>query len=131
MIVVLDASAAVGVVLNKQNTEKIEKKLEEADYIIAPDIFVPEVVNAFWKYHQYEDLPLDKCEYFIDCAVNLVDDIIDSGTLYKEAFVLSCQVGHPIYDVLYLISARRHNSVLLSMDEKLKKIAKKQSIKIL
>jgi len=131
MIVVLDASAAVGVVLNKQNAENIEKQLEKADYIITPDIFVPEVVNTFWKYHQFEDLPIDKCEYFIDCAINLVDDFIDSKTIYKETFSLSCQVGHSVYDVFYLVTARRNNGYLLSLDHKLNKIAKKQSIKIL
>ena len=131
MIIVLDASAAVGIALNNPGLEDIEKNFKKAEYIITPDIFISEVTNTIWKYHQFEDFPVNDCEYLLGCAINLVDDFIDSKSLHKEAFALSCQVGHPIYDILYLITTRRHSGYLLTLDKKLKKIANKQSIKII
>ena len=129
MITVLDASAAVAVALNKSINEETILILKNSEYIIAPDIFVSEVTNTFWKYHQFDDLPVLECEFLLNNTLKLVDEIIESKTLYKEAFAFSCQVGHSIYDILYLITARRHNALLLSLDVKLNKIAKKHSIK--
>ncbi len=74
-------------------------------------------------------MPVDICETATDNTLRLVDDFIQSSTLYKEAFALSCLGNHPVYDALYLTVARRHNAVLLSMDKKLGKLANKHNIK--
>lgn len=63
------------------------------------------------------------CEQCIDWAVSLPDDYISESELYREAFALSCQLKHPVYDILYLILARRHHAQLLSMDKKLLRLA--------
>ncbi len=129
MIGILDASAALTIVLNKPEASTFIEILETSEWIIAPDIFIPETTNIFWKYHHFEDLPIAYCEEMLDKTVHLVDDFLNSKALYNEAFALSCLVGHPVYDVLYMIAARRHNGTLLTADKDLKKIAQKQSIK--
>lgn len=131
MIAVLDASAAIGVSLQKPGSKKIEEVITSAEWTIAPDLFVSEVTNVFWKYHQFEDLPLDNCTYALQTSISLVDDLIPSTDLHVEAFSLACQLQHSVYDALYLVSARRYNAVLLSLESKLLKLAKKQSIRTL
>jgi predicted nucleic acid-binding protein len=130
MTVVLDTSAAVETVLGRLQANEITDILAIADWVIAPDVFIPEVTNVFWKYHTFEDLPVDECEDWLDKTLALVDDTISSQTLYQEAFSLACNLGQPVYDVLYLILARRYNAQLLTIDKKLRNIALKQSIKV-
>ena len=131
MIVVLDASAAIKIILNHTSAKGFSDVLKKSDWVIAPDIFVSEVTNAFWKYHQFEDLPLQECENSLNNTISLIDDFIKAGELYQEAFSFSCQVNHSVYDSMYLICTRRHNALFLSVDNKLNKIARRQSLKIL
>jgi predicted nucleic acid-binding protein len=68
---VLDASAAIEVAMNRGKGARFAQTLEEADEVLTPDLFVPEVVNTVWKDHQFEDLSLGACER----ALNLVGRI--------------------------------------------------------
>ena len=80
MICILDASAAIEIALNKPKSKRLENYLKKADWIIAPDIFISEVANTFWKYHQFEDLPIDICE---DLFNKLLSPII-----FKRALII-------------------------------------------
>ena len=131
MIVVLDASAAIKLVYQFPSLKKFSEAVTNAAWVIAPDIFVSEVTNAYWKYHQFEDLPLDITEELLNKTIRLIDDVIEGGDLYQEAFSLSCQTNHPVYDSMYLICARRYNATLVSVDNKMNKFAQKHSIKII
>jgi predicted nucleic acid-binding protein len=130
VIVVLDASAAIKMVFQHTSIKTLSGYLKKADWVIAPDIFISEVTNVFWKYHQFEDLPLNISENYMNKTVKLVDDFIEAGELYQEAFSFSCQTNHSVYDSMYLICARRHNGVFLSADKKLNKLAQKYALKI-
>jgi predicted nucleic acid-binding protein len=129
VIVVLDASAAIKIVFQQTSAKQFSQIITNADWVITPDIYVSEVTNVFWKYHQLEDLPLDITEDLLNKAIRLIDDVIEAGDLYQEAFNLSCQTNHPVYDSLYLICARRYSATLVSVDNKLNKLAQKHSIR--
>ena len=131
MIVVLDASAAIKIVYQHASTKKFSEVIINADWVIAPDIFISEVTNVFWKYYQFEDLPLDITENLLNKAIRLIDDVIETGDLYQEAFSFSCQTNHSVYDSMYLICARRYNAILASADNKLNKLAQKHAIRII
>lgn len=51
MIIVLDTSAAVEIVLQRQRAIFLGKNVVQADWIIAPTLFISEVTNVFWKYY--------------------------------------------------------------------------------
>lgn len=104
--------------------------LAEADWVIAPDIFISESTNVFWKYYQFDELPMEICETTLERTIGLIDSFIDAKLLYKEAFSLACLLNHPVYDMLFLVLARRHNGCLLTMDKHLRKSALKHSIKV-
>ncbi len=63
-------------------------------------------------------------------TVKLIDDFIEAGELYPEAFSFSCQTNHSVYDAMYLVCARRHNGIFISVDKKLNKLAQKHAIRI-
>lgn len=123
MNVVIDASAAVGLVLAMPETESFAAPLEQAALVVAPDIFVSEVANAIWKYRKADLLPTERCEQALEQALCLPDRIEPAMDLCVEAFALSCRHLHPVYDALYLVLARRNNAVILTLDRRLAALA--------
>lgn len=130
MIVVLDASASVEIVLQRDDAEQLGDVVRQADWVIAPTLFISEVTNVFWKYQVMIDYPYASCEKSIEQAIALPDDYLNEIDLYREAFNMACKLNHPIYNVLYLILARRNSALLLTMDKKLKDVATKSGVEI-
>lgn len=130
MIAIIDASAAVEVILQRDSSATLMTLLAEAEWVIAPTVYVAEMSNVFWKYQNFTDLSQEDCEKHLDAAVALPDDLINDKELYREAFKLGCTLDHSIYDMLYLVLARRHNGTLLTMDKKLLRNAQQSNVSI-
>jgi predicted nucleic acid-binding protein len=128
---VLDASAAVEVALNRTKAVQCGRFLEEAGEVLAPDLLVSELVNTIWKYHQFESLSLSVCDRALELGLSLVDSLIPGMELYREAFLLARATRRPAYDMFYLALARREDAALLTMDAALKKEAERQGIRVL
>jgi len=129
--VVLDANAAVEVALEGKAAGPLSATLSQSEEVIAPELLVPEVVNAVWKYHQFAEFDLGKCEKILELAVGLVDRLISHRETYREAFALSrAQKTHAAYDMFYLALALREDAVLLTLDGTLKKEAKRAGIRV-
>lgn len=47
MIAVLDVSAAVEILLQKEKSRKFQTQCQQAAWVIAPDLFVSEIANVF------------------------------------------------------------------------------------
>ena len=118
MIIVLDASAAMEIALNKEYGQRFKDLLKGSDIAIAPDTFPSEITNAFWKYAMHNELSIEQCEKGIDYCLDLVDDFIDTKSLCREVFSESMKNKHPSYDLFYLVLARRNNANILSRDKK-------------
>ena len=130
MRVALDASAAMEVVLARPRAAHYAEILAEADVVLAPDLFVPEVVNTIWKYHQLEGLPLDACDRALEAALGLVDVLVSSKEIYAEALLLARTARHSAYDMFYLALARREDAMFVTGDTALKREATRQGIRV-
>ena len=131
MRVVLDANAAVEVALEGKAAGLLSAVLAQSEEVIAPELLVPEIVNAVWKYHQFAEFDLGKCEKILELAVGLVDRLISHRAIYREAFALSrAQKSRAAYDMFYLALALREDALLLTLDGTLKKEAKRAGIRV-
>jgi len=129
--VVLDANCAVEIALNKPEGDRLKVLLNESEHVLAPDLLIPEFVNALWKYHQFNQLSLSVCDQAMDLLPVLVETFVPSQELYREAFALTrAQQTRASYDMFYLALARRENAVLLTLDATLKKEAKRAGIRV-
>jgi predicted nucleic acid-binding protein len=127
---VLDASAAIEIVVERAQAARLGRILEEADLVLAPDLFIPEVVNAMWKYHRFERWNLAVCDRTLEAALGLVDVLVPSRELYGEAFLLARTTRRPAYDMFYVALARREDATLLTTDAQLRKEAELQGIRV-
>ena len=131
MIIVLDASAAIEIALNKESGKLFQEILLESDLVIAPDTFPSEITNVFWKYAFHSNMEKEKCEKGIDYCLDLIDDYIDTKSICREVFFESINNEHSSYDIFYLIVARRHNATIITKDKKMIKIANQLKIRVI
>jgi predicted nucleic acid-binding protein len=127
---VLDTSAGVEVALWRTRAKPIVSLLNDAEWVIAPDLYMMEAANTFWKLGRFSETPLDKCEKGLESTISIIDDFFGSRDLFRESFSLACLASHPVYDMLYCVLARRHNAQLVTLDKKLSSIAVKHGVKV-
>jgi predicted nucleic acid-binding protein len=131
MIIVIDANAALEIGLNRSLGDDYKQKLVKSDLVIVPDIYPSEIANALWKYVTILGQDILECEKVLDLCINLVDDIVTTRDLCREALSEAIRFKHPAYDMFYLVLARRNGAYILSRDKKLIKIAKEIGVDVL
>jgi len=128
---VLDASAALEVVLKRGRAGDFMRAIQEADTVMAPELLIPEVVNAIWRYHQFDRLDLNTCNQALELAIGLADDLVSCRDLWREAFLLARKNGRPVYDMFYMALALREDAAILTMDKALQKEAERQGVQVI
>jgi predicted nucleic acid-binding protein len=128
---VLDASAALEVVLKRSRAGDFVRAIQEADTVMAPELLVPEVVNAIWKYHQSDRLDLNTCNQALELAIELADELVSCKDLWREAFLLARKEQRPAYDMFYIALALREDATLLTMDKALRKEAERRGVQVI
>ena len=93
---------------------------------LAPEILLPEVANALWKFHRFEKPEAATCHRALELAVGLVDILVSHRALVREALSLSMAARTPAYDMFYLALVRREGAALLTLDAALRKEAVRQ-----
>jgi predicted nucleic acid-binding protein len=130
VIAVVDASAAMEIVLERPRAEEFKAIVDASAFTLAPDVFAAEITNAFWKCRSFGGIKDESCMYGIEFCLGLIEDYVMTGSLWHEAFLGSVKHEHSVYDLLYIVVARRNNATLLTTDKKLKKIAKELGVKV-
>ena len=131
MRLVLDASAAVRLVMRMEGAAVIADRLEAASLVLAPNLFHTEVANALWKYVRAGQLSPELALRRLDEAGELIDGQGPDQELLTEALATACQQDHPVYDLLYVILARRNAANLLTRDRRLGDLATRLGVALL
>jgi predicted nucleic acid-binding protein len=129
--IVLDASAAIDIVLEQNDGGSLLPILEKCSPIMAPSIFAQEVANALYKYVKAGLMPEHMAIERYKEAIELVDEFMDTMDLMPEVLDESCARLHPVYDVLYMVLARRNTATLITRDKKLQMLAGRNRTSIL
>jgi len=124
-MIVIDSNAAINLVLNQTNAQTVAKIVEQAKFIIAPELIRYEVTNVLWKYYNKDYLTKKESEKALESTIQIPDEYITVEDLIDEVFETTCQLKTTAYDMFFAILARRHNAQLLTFDKKLKALAKK------
>lgn len=120
---VLDASAALHIVLRQPGADELARGVGEARLVLAPDLYASEVANGLWKYVVAGQVELDKAQTLLDEARQLVDVLVAGEELAAEALGVASTHRHPVYDLLYVVLARRYGCGLLTADRRLASLA--------
>jgi len=131
VIAILDASAAIGILLKKKDGEKYFDTLTAATTVIAPDLYISEITNVAWKHHKLLDFTHEESATLAEDGIALIDQFFPSKDVWKEALRESINNDHPVYDAIYAICARRNDGVVLTYDKRLKQLCKKLGVDVL
>ncbi|HEX4955307.1 MAG TPA: type II toxin-antitoxin system VapC family toxin [Thermoanaerobaculia bacterium] len=115
--VVLDASAAVRVVLQGLWQPELSAFLAESPMVVAPGLLCAEVANSLWKYVRAGTLPAQEAQERLAEALALADTLVPDRILVEEALAAATQRNSPVYDLLYAVLARRHGATVVTADE--------------
>jgi len=123
--VVLDASVALKVVISEALSEQAVVLLERS-VLVAPDLLVVECASAIWKRRQRGDIDADLAgRAFRNFRKMPIIFRSDRG-LIDAAFEMAGELGHPVYDCLYLALAEEWRTVVVTADRRLVAAARRQ-----
>jgi predicted nucleic acid-binding protein len=117
--VVLDASAALHLVMDGESSDAIAERLNEAQLVIAPDLFAGEVANGLWKYVEHGDITADEATDRLAVALALAGPLVPGTVVAHEALVAAATYHHPIYNMMYAVLARRQGASVITRDARL------------
>jgi predicted nucleic acid-binding protein len=117
--VVLDASAALHLVMDGESSDAIAERLNEAQLVIAPDLFAGEVANGLWKYVEHGDITADEATDRLAVALALAGPLVPGTVVAHEALVAAATYHHPVYNMMYAVLARRQGASVITRDARL------------
>lgn len=122
MNVVLDASAGLAAVLGQEQGPAVLDALAHAAMVVAPELFIAEVTSGLWKYVAVNQLAVDVASERLDAALKLVDRYQPLASLAQEVLAEASVQRHSVYDLYYVVLARRENTPILTIDARLRKV---------
>ena len=123
MRIVLDASAAANIILRTDLAPALIAKLKQSPLVIAPTLYHSEIGNTLWKTVRFGDLDQKSALTRYTEAIGLIDVFEADEQLAAEAMSTAIRYNHTVYDMLYVILARRHSCTVLTVDKKLAALA--------
>jgi len=130
MITVIDVSGAMEILLHKEKANKFLKVLQNTVLVISPDLYVSELSNTLLKYHKVETLSKDECSLYMRQGLEMVNNFINAKEIWEEAFSEAINNNHSVYDMFYMVAARRHAGTLVTNDSTLAAICKKNHVQV-
>jgi len=122
MKVVLDASAGLAAVLGHDAAPAILDVLAGATVVIAPELFAAEVTSGLWKYVTAGQFSIEHAIERLAASLELVDQLQPPAELAKEVLREASARRHSVYDLFYVVLARREGATIVTIDARLKKL---------
>jgi predicted nucleic acid-binding protein len=97
---------------------------------MAPDLMAVEAANAWWKKLRRHQMEMADVQQAVTNLLALEIDWTASGQLIQPATRLAVELGHPVYDCLYLALAASHAASLATVDERLRRGAERLGVRI-
>lgn len=116
MRVVVDASVIVKWFLTEPGSAEAERL--HAEETIAPELWISETANALWKRHLRGDIDQAVLEGFAATATAATIETEPISRDIVAALDLARRLRHPVYDCLYLASAVRNETYVVTADRR-------------
>ena len=124
-MLVVDTSVAVKFVTEEVGSAQALDLIGGTDALIAPDWITVEAASALWAKVQRRDISQAHAEHGFQNLTAFFLQILPSLPLLGRAFALSFELGHPVYDCVFLALALREQAVLVTADEKFVKAVRR------
>jgi predicted nucleic acid-binding protein len=115
---IIDASAAIALIVESGRSKTVREIFSSTAVLAAPDILIAETTNAIWNHRRNYTFSAQTVGAFLEglCA-NVA--IVPSSTLASEAYAIAIDLNHPAYDAFYLALAKRDAAQIVTFNERL------------
>ena len=123
--VVVDASIAFLWFVNEPDRSGGHRLLDGDSALLAPDLMAVETTNAWWKKLRRGEMERADVEQAVTLLLALGIAWTPSAELLRPAAKMAVDLGHPVYDCMYLALAKAHTAPLATADERLRRAAER------
>lgn len=117
---VLDATVMANYVLGVEpSRQELAELFGSYGPFFAPDLWRPELSNAFWKYIRVRRITLEESLEWIILVERVLSDTVSSQKLIAPALVLAYENNHSAYDCFYLALAQQRKTQVITYDRAL------------
>ena len=127
-MIVLDVNAAYAMVDGTVEGRGMKGLMLEGEKTIAPTLFCSESASVAWKNVRFGSLDRDRSIDRMISALGLVDEFFPDESMMTEAVDEALARRHSVYDMLYLVLARRTGATLFTLDKKLANICREAKV---
>jgi len=128
--IVIDASIAFLWFANELTRFGADELLESEATLLAPDLMAVEATNAWWKKLRRHEMERADVEQAITNLHALGIAWTPSAMLLPSAARLAVELGHPVYDCLYLALAVSHAAPIATADKRLRQAAGRLGVRV-
>ena len=127
MKVVVDASVAVKWLFTEEHSQVARQLLAPRIVLHAPDFLLIEAANVIWKKVRRKEI--SDARPYLDELARMSDAVVlrPSSELVQRAAALGLQLGHPVYDCVYLACAQTESAPLVTADERLNRLVQAEN----
>jgi predicted nucleic acid-binding protein len=127
--VVVDASIAFLWFANEPDRSGAHRLLEGDSPLLAPDLMAVETTNAWWKKLRRGEMEQTDVEQAVTLLLALDIGWTPAAALLRSAARLAVELGHPVYDCLYLALATAHAAPLATADDRLRRAGERAGVR--
>jgi predicted nucleic acid-binding protein len=119
MTIVVDASIVTQWYLQGDDAARADRMLQTDEWLIAPDLLIPEFTNSIWKAVAFSNFSTGAAFEAIADVESEIDEFVSSLELRDRAFAIAVELRHAAYDCFYLALAEQRDCPLVTADERL------------
>jgi predicted nucleic acid-binding protein len=119
--VVIDASVALKWILDEPESETAVALRGED--LLAPALWLAEAANALWRRSRIGDITADEAGSYLSELMNAPVASLAVEPYLEAALKLATEIGHPVYDCLYLALALHHETHVVTADRRFANVA--------
>jgi len=128
--VVVDASIAFLWFVHEPDRWGAARLLETEAALLAPDLMAVETTNAWWKKLRRHEMAMVDVEQAVTNLLALGIAWTPSAPLLRPAARLAAELGHPVYDCMYLALAASESASLATADDRLRRGADRLGVQV-
>jgi predicted nucleic acid-binding protein len=114
--IVIDASVAVKWVLSEKGSDAADALLDQD--LMAPGIWLAEAANALWREARTGGISTEEASARLAELLNAPVASLPIEPHLEPALRLAMELGHPVYDCIYLALALHHQTHVVTADRR-------------
>jgi predicted nucleic acid-binding protein len=124
--VVIDASVGVKWVVSEAGSDAADALLDQD--LMAPVLWLAEAANALWRRARIGEITAEQADARLSELLRAPVASLPIEPHLEQALKLAIEIGHPIYDCIYLAVALQHQTHVVTADRRFAAAASKPNL---